>query len=669
MLAALGAFAVSASRRWRLMHIGSLAARGLSCDRASERIRGTLQLAFGQKKLTRYRLAGLAHKAIFFGFLVLLVRSLILFARGFLDDPGFGYGLLDDGTTLGNVYGLIKDVYVVLVLIGVGVFLYLRLVIKPKRMTLGAEGIIILLIIGVMMVADVVYDAGGIVLYQREGSMWGEPLGHLLAGAIRGLPEPVVVTLWHGGFWVHVVLVLVFLNLLPFSKHFHIITAVPNVFFRNLKPKGRLAPIEDLEGRVEREETLGIRRISEFSPKQILELYSCTECGRCTDQCPAAATGKMLSPKQLMIDLRDHLYEHADDLVRGGEGVDLVPAVIDPEVIWACTTCGACAQECPVMIPPAGRIIDLRRHLVQERGEFPEPLQEASQGIEMAGSPYGVGPEERMAWAEGLDVPVRSTSGDVEILFWVGCAPAVDERSKRVARAMAELLNRAGVSWAVLGHEESCTGDVARRMGNEYLFQMMAEANIELLNGYGTRRIVTICPHCYNTLKNEYPDFGGQYDVVHHTEFLDGLVASGALVPQESIERTVVYHDSCYLGRINDVYDPPRSLLASLPGVSVVEAERSRDRGMCCGAGGGQMFKEDEPGEQRVADVRLTQLVETGADTICTACPFCMRMMSDASDANPASEIGQLDPAEMLLESLGAANGVSNRLGTCRRST
>ncbi|MCP4759837.1 MAG: (Fe-S)-binding protein [Planctomycetes bacterium] len=652
MLAAVGVFAVSAWRRWRLLVIGAGGKKPFVCDRLGERVRGTLQLAFGQKKLTRYRLAGLAHKAIFFGFLVLLLRSLILFTRGFLDDPGFGYWLFDDGTVFGNIYGLIKDIYVVLVLIGVCVFLYLRVIVKPKRMTLGVEGIVILLIIGVMMVADVLYDGAGIVLYQSNGPMWGEPLGELLSGAICGLPEPLVVSLWHAGFWIHVVLVLLFLNLLPYSKHFHIITAVPNVFFRNLNPRGRLAPIEDIEGRLEREETLGIRKISEIPPKGLLELYSCTECGRCTDQCPATRTGKMLSPKQLMIDLRSHLYDNASALVHGSDEVDLVPTVIDPEVIWACTTCGACEQECPVMIPPAARIIDMRRHLVQECGEFPEPLQEACQGMEMVGSPYGVGPEERMSWADGLDVPIRADVGEVDVLFWVGCAPATDERSKRVARSMVELLNHAGIKWAVLGHEESCTGDVARRIGNEYLFQMMAEANIELLNGYGTTRILTICPHCFNTLQNEYPDFGGHYEVVHHTEFLADLVSRGVLKPETPIDRTVVYHDSCYLGRINEIYDPPRTLLSAIPGVNLVEAEQSRDRGMCCGAGGAQMFKEDEPGTERISEARFQQLTTTGADTICTACPFCMRMMTDASAADSSSDVDQVDPAEMLLESI-----------------
>jgi Fe-S oxidoreductase len=297
----------------------------------------------------------------------------------------------------------------------------------------------------------------------------------------------------------------------------------------------------------------------------------------------------------------------------------------------------------------------MRRHLVQEKGEFPGTLQEAFQSIEVVGSPYGVSADERMKWAEGLDVPLRSESGEVEILFWVGCAPATDERAKSISRAMAQLLTRAGVKWAVLGPEESCTGDVARRAGNEFLFQAMAESNIETLDGHDTKRIVTVCPHCYNTLRNEYPDFGGHYEVVHHTELLAGLVAEGRLVPRHAVEATVVYHDSCYLGRLNGIYDSPREVLETIPGVTVVEAEASRDRGMCCGAGGGQMFKEDEPGDERISVARTRQLVETGADTICTACPFCMRMTTDALSEGGHDEVRQLDLAEVLLESIGGS--------------
>jgi Fe-S oxidoreductase/nitrate reductase gamma subunit len=667
LLVASAAFVVSGRRRWRLLVIGSRDRKPFRIDRVGERVRGTARFVLGQTRLTRYRGAGLAHKAIFFAFLVLLVRSLILFARGFVDDPDFGYWILDGGTPLGNVYGLIKDVYVVLAVMGALTFLYLRLVVRPARMTLNAEGIVILVIILVMMIADVTYDGASQVLAAGAGSRsfngW-EPLGSLLASAMDGLPAGTVRLLQHLGFWTHVTLVLAFLNLLPYSKHFHIITVVPNVFFRDLEPAGRLVPTEDLEGRVEREETLGIRRIGDLSPKSLLDLYTCTECGRCTDHCPAARTGKKLSPKHLVVDLRDHLYAHEAELTGrrrdGGPSgetapagaADLVPSVVDPEVLWACTTCGACEEECPVLVSHIDRIIDMRRHLVQERGEFPGPLQEAFQSIEVTGSPYGVPAEERLGWARGLDVPLRSETGEVEILFWVGCAPATDERAKRVSRALAQLLNRAGVAWAVLGPEEHCTGDVARRAGNEYLFQAMAATNIEILDGYATKRILTVCPHCYNTLKNEYPDFGGRYEVLHHAEFLAGLVADGRLKPRHAVNATVVYHDSCYLGRFNGIYASPRELLEAIPGVTIVEAAAARDRGMCCGAGGGQMFKEDEPGDERISTARSRQLVETRADTICTACPFCLRMLTDALNLSDDQSIRQLDLAEVLLQSI-----------------
>ena len=373
---------------------------------------------------------------------------------------------------------------------------------------------------------------------QRTGiefSIW-EPLGTtMLALLIQDAPSWLIAFLWQAGFWVHVGLVLLFLNLLPYTKHFHIITAVPNVFVSDLNGIGRIETMRDIEGRVEREESLGVRRIDEFSWKAILDLYTCTECGRCTDHCPASRTGKKLSPKKLTTDLRDFLYQHEADLITQDDSdearCDLVPSVIDPEVLWACTTCGACEQECPVMISFVDKIVDLRRYLVQEKGGFPASLQEAFSSMEVTGSPYGVPNDQRMQWAAGLDVPVRSDTDEVDILLWVGCAPATDERAKNIARAVAQLLNLAGVKWAVLGPEESCTGDVARRTGNEFLFQVIAQNNIEILNGYETKRILTICPHCYNTLKNEYPDLGGHYDVVHHTDYFARLVADGRLHP------------------------------------------------------------------------------------------------------------------------------------------
>ena len=661
LVAGLAWFAFSARRRWRLLRIGAPESR---CDRIGQRVRLMLRQAFGQQRMGRYPLAGFAHKAIFFGFLVLLLRSLILMARGFVADPGFGFRLLDDGTTLGDLYSLVKDVYVVLVVVGTGIFLYLRLVAKPARMTLKPEGVLILLIILVLMLADVVYDGAGRVHAAQGAPLafnpW-HPLGSLLAPALRPLPDAMVTALWRLGFWSHVVLVLLFLNILPYTKHFHVITAIPNVFLQDLSPPGRLAPIGDIEGRIERGQTLGVRRIDDLTWKGILDLYTCTECGRCTDQCPAARTGKILSPKQLTIDLRGFLYENDSALVAdtGSDGHDddrphrrdLVPGVVNPEALWACTTCGACEQECPVSISYVDKIVDMRRHLVQERGEAPAPLQEAFSAIEAVGNPFGAPEDERMRWAEGLDVPIASTDG-VDVLFWVGCAPAIDERARSIARAMARLLNLAGVKWACLGLEERCTGDPARRAGNEYLFEQMARANIQTLDRCNARTILTVCPHCYNTLKNEYPDFGGRYEVVHHADYLARLIADGRLKPAARVEARVVYHDSCYLGRGNGIYDSPRAVLGSIPGVQLVEPGATRDRGMCCGAGGAQMFKEEEPGAESVSVARTRQLLDARPGVVASACPFCKRMLSNGLESADRPDVGQQDIAEILLQSV-----------------
>ena len=665
----LGVFAYSANHRWRPMRVGPA---DLRFDHLGERLRRTLRFAFGQARMPRYRTAGIAHGMIFFGFLVLLLRSLILFARGFTDNPQFAYWIFEVGTPLGNLYGLIKDVFIAVVVVGTLVFLYYRLMARPKRMSFSGEALLILGIILVMMIADVVYDAANIEYIARnvEGAehvAWAEPLGSLLSPLMQGSSDAALACWRHLGFWTHALLVLIFLNILPYSKHFHVITAIPNVFLQPLDPPGRLPKMEDLEGMVEREETLGIRRSDQWGHKAVLDFYTCTECGRCTDFCPANNTGKLLSPKHLTMDLRDVLYKHQAALIAAGgtdgqgngagrpagHQVDLVPEVIKPEVLWACTTCRACEQECPVFISYVDKIVDMRRYLVQEGGEFPEQLQTAFRGMENSGTPYNLPADDRMNWAQGLDVPLLSDAPETEVLFWVGCAGAFDDRAKRIARATARLLQIAGVKFACLGPQEQCTGDAARRAGNEFLFQMMAQANVEILNGYNVKRIVTICPHCYNTLGQEYGDFGGRYQVVHHADFLLDLVRRGRLQAKGRVEATVTFHDSCYLGRYNGIYDSPRDTLRSIPGLRLVEPAETRDRGMCCSAGGAQMWKEEEAGDTKVSFARTNQLVATGAGIIASACPFCMRMFTDGVNLQDISGVEQLDIAELLLQSVG----------------
>lgn len=671
LIAGWGVFAYSAKKRWDLMMVGAPERR---TDRVGDRLRLTFRYAIAQLRMRRYPLAGAAHMLIFTGFAVLLLRTLVLWGRGF--DTGFDLFVLGIDQPLGKLYALLKDVFAVLVIVGTLVFLYYRVIARLPRMTLSGEGLVILGIILAMMIADITYDGASMVRSARAAgaplhfSGW-EPAGSVAQYAVNVLPDGGVNFLRHAGFWAHSTLVLIFLNLLPYSKHFHIITAVPNVYTQSLHPPGRLPPIEDIEGKLEREETLGIRRIDQFSWKSILDFYTCTECGRCSDHCPATNTGKKLSPKHFTLDLRNFLYQHQEELTaarRNGaaaapaEGAeppayrkDLVDGVIDPEVLWACTSCRACEQECPVFITYVDKIVDMRRYLVQERGEFPDVLQQAFRGMESTANPWSFPAEDRAKWAEDLSIPTLAEKPDAPVLLWVGCMPSFDERAKRVSRALAKLLQQAGVEFAILGTEEQCTGDPARRAGNEYLYQFFAKANVEVLNSYGAdkKTIVTSCPHCFNTLLNEYPDFGGRYDVVHHTTYLARLVSEGRLRPSKPVEKRVVFHDSCYLGRYNEVYDPPREVLRSIPGLTVLEPAQTRDRGMCCGAGGAQMFKEEEPGDERVNIRRTEQLLTTRPDAVSSACPFCQRMLTDGLAAKHQEAIPQMDVAEVLLEAMG----------------
>lgn len=668
LLAGWGVFAYSVRRRWKLLKVGAPAK---PLNNPGRRLALVWTYAVQQVRMRRYPLPGVAHMMIFSGFVVLLPRTLILWGRGF--DESFDLWVLDPWTTTGKVYSLLKDVFAVLVILGTCVFLYYRVIRRLERMTLSTEGLVILCIILAMMLADIFYDGATLARNAVVSSMaiefvWYEPAGSLAAMTVAGLSDGVLSVVAQLGFWTHSALVLVFLNLLPYSKHFHVITAFPNVYAQSLDPVGRLPKLEDIEGMLEREETLGIKRINQFSRKAILDFYTCTECGRCSDHCPATKTGKKLSPKHFTIDLRNFLYQHDKDLVRtNGQGAseagdgdapehmkDLVDGVIDPEVLWACTTCRACEQECPLFITYVDKIVDMRRYLVQERGEFPSELQGAYRSLESAGNPWGFPAEDRAKWTDGLNVKTLAEHGDVDVIFWVGCAPAFDDRAKKVTRATAKLMREAGVDFAILGQEEQCTGDPARRGGNEYLFQMLAQANVETLNGYGAdkKTIVTTCPHCFNTLSHEYSDFGGHYDVVHHSTFLARLIGEGKLKPKNRVDKNVVWHDSCYLGRYNGVYDDPRDTLRSIPGLTVLEPKETRDRGMCCGAGGAQMFKEEEAGTQRVNILRTEQLLETKPDCVSSACPFCARMLTDGLASKQREDLPQLDIAELLLQAV-----------------
>ena len=749
--ALLAAFAWSAARRWALLRVGRPEHR---FDRLGERLRAVWRYAFVQEKMDYYQPAGIAHKLIFVGFVVLLVRTIILWGRGF--SPTWNLFVLAPWMPLGKAYEFMKDSVAILVLFGVAVFVYYRVVRPMKRTTLSWEGLLILGIIATMMVADMIYDGASSVLAARHGEMCGEagaraiasaaecariativaplgddlhsiawsafpsPAGSAFAVLFKNLSPGALIVLSHAGFWTHATLVLIFLNLLPHSKHFHVITAIPNVFFKDLRPYGRLAPMADtkpspppapdapppetpqpatyaervmglLEKASEAADPLalpiGVSRIEQFSWKAILDFYTCTECGRCSDNCPAHRTGKILSPKHLTLDLRNHLYAREQEMVTrkpaaqetppattaenpGTEKkaeappadaykpIDIVSNVIHPDVLWACTTCRACEEQCPVMISYVDKIVDMRRSLVMIKNEFPHELQKPFQAMETNGNPWNLSRMDRAAWSDGLGIPTLSEKPDAAVLYWVGCAASYDDRAKKIARAVAKLLKQAGVDFAILGQEENCTGDPARRAGNELLFAMLAEGNVTTLKTYkeqnasAMRQVVTACPHCFNTLKNEYPDFGLELEVVHHTDYLLGLVAEKKLVPKNPVEGKVTYHDSCYLGRYNGVYDSPREILKSIPGVELVEPQYwNRTRGLCCGAGGAQMWMEEQ-NATRVNVKRTLQLVDTGASTIASACPFCMTMLTDGLKSQNLEEtVKPMDVAELLEKS------------------
>jgi len=651
-------------------------------DHIAQRIAAVLVYALGQKKFVQReprpetriseQTAGWMHFFIFWGFSILAIQVLTMFGRGFVDDF---YVPLFSPSLLGGPYLFVKDVMEVVVLAAIGVALYRWGVTHPARLygfkpaeerLAGQshwEAYLILGFIGCIMMGGLLYDGGRMVydasnpLVQSE-RQW-QPFSTLLSMGLARLGPADARFVSDAGWWLHNCVILMFLNLLPLSKHFHIITSLPNVFFLKTEPLGALSKM-DLENAT----TFGTSYINQFTWKQVLDMYSCTECGRCSSHCPATMSGKELAPRQLLLNLRDYLYERESDVLalqagssRGSEAVNVGDNIvgerlIHDEVLWACTTCRACEEACPVMIEYVDKIVDMRRHLVQEESRFPAELTRTFKGMETQSNPWGVDATQRDAWAAGLDIPTMADKPDAEYLYYVGCAGSFDDRAKRTTQALAKILKAAGVDFAILGKEELCNGETARRIGNEYLFQTMAQACVESLNGYQVKKILTNCPHCFNTLKNEYPQFGGTFEVVHATEFVKQLIAGGKIEFKLNGSKAITYHDSCYLGRYNDIFDAPRDILQLIPGVTLKEPERNRKFGMCCGAGGGRMWIEEEP-TQRVNIRRVEQLLETEPDAVAVACPYCMTMIDDGLKAkNIEEKVQALDVMELVADNM-----------------
>ena len=630
VLLAIAVFVYSMSRRIRVLLAGRPDNR---FTRIGERILRTLEYAFAQKRMFRDFYAGFFHILIFGGFLVLTVRTIALVVEGLI--PHF---VLLRGVP-GNAYTLVKDVFEVLTLLGVALAVFRRAFARPKRLDLTWDAWLILFLIAFLMVTDLVAESARTALAPGHATIWAPVVG-ALAGMMAGAAPATLQAIYEWSWWLHLGDLLFFGNYLPYSKHFHIIVSIPNIFFMNLEPMGRLATVD-----LENTERFGASRVEDLTWKQMLDGYTCTECGRCRVVCPTALTGKPLDPKIFIGNVRDAVYEATPGVLAESSGrgngasgqsarQDLIGGWISEDTIWACTMCGFCTTACPVFIIPAvDKIAEMRRYLVLDKAEFPKEVQNAFRGMETNGNPWNISAATRADWAKDLPVATMGEAGDkeIEVLFWVGCAGSYEDRAKRVSKALVEILDAAGVSFAILGNEETCTGDSARRMGNEYLFQMLAQQNVETLNGYKVRKIVTNCPHCMNCLKNEYGDFGGQYEVVHGSQLVSELIRAGRVKMGTEIPESITFHDPCYLGRYNGAYDAPRDILRAIPGLRLTEMPRSREKGLCCGAGGGRMWMEEKLGT-RINQERMREIADTGASSVGVSCPFCMVMIGNAKD-------------------------------------
>lgn len=667
-----------------------------------DRIGSLLTQTFGHSKLLKDRRSGMMHLVIFYGFIVLQFGALDLIYTGLsggdpLPIPGY------------RVFGLTQEITVLLVLLATAYAAYRRYGEKLARLKKGWKPAIVLFLIGLLMLTVLLSLGFHRVWVDQEASAYA-PISSLIASVASGLPASAAKSLFFVCWWAHLLVLLSFLVYVPQSKHFHLIMAPVNLFVGREEPVGRLAKL-DLED--EKAESFGVGKIEDFKRRQMLDFYACVECGRCTNVCPASSTGKALSPMHLITKLRDHLTDKgaaitskspwvpafafpaegarrlseaaasegprwSGDPVTGTDGngiTDIRPTlnwqkaswgatgnspeeaaligdVITEEEIWACTTCRNCEDQCPVGNEHVDKIVDLRRHLVLMEGSVPHGGQRALQNIERQGNPWGISRADRAKWTGeigGIPVPAVKDNPDFDLLFFVGSMGSYDNRSRKISRALVRLLGEAGVNFAILGSEEKNSGDTPRRMGNEMLFQQLCADNIETFKKYRVRRIVTACPHTFNTLKNEYPVFGLEgVEVLHHTQLLNQLLAEGRLTPKHAVRERVTYHDSCYLGRYNGVYEEPRNVLRAIAGIELAEMDRTRENAMCCGAGGGLMWMEETAGK-RVNLARTEQALLVDPTTIASACPYCLTMLEDGTKLKDAEDrVKARDVAEIL---------------------
>lgn len=633
---------------------------------------------FGQKKLLKDKKSGIMHIMFFYGFILVQFGAIDFIIKGIKPGAHLPLGPLYPGFTF------FQEIVSLIILVAVLMAFHRRYIEKLVRLKRNFKSGLVLIFIGGLMLSVLLGNGMGRI-WHLEDPTWSEPVASLLSIVFVWIGETAAVTVFYAAWWVHLLILLTFLVYVPQSKHAHLIAGPVNVYFNRLEKPGKLTKI-DFED--ETQESYGVGRIGDFTQHQLIDLYACVECGRCTSMCPATGTGKMLSPMDLMLKLRDHLTNHGAAitgkqpwvptfafaktegnqlaLASASQGADeaaaglaynpsLIGDVITEEEIWACTTCRNCEDQCPVMNEHVEKIIDLRRFLVLTEGKLDSDAQRAMTNIERQGNPWGLNRKEKENWREAREdvhVPtvkeVSKAGEEFEYLFWVGSMGAFDNRSQKIAQSFAKLLNEAGVKFAILGNKEKNSGDTPRRLGNEFLFQDLAVNNIAEFEKADVKKIVTIDPHAYNTFKNEYPDFGLEAEIYHHTELLAQLVREGRLKPAYAVNETITFHDSCYLGRYNEVFDPPREILKSIPGVKLVEMERNRETGMCCGAGGGLMWMEEDTGT-RINVARTEQALAVQPTVISSGCPYCLTMLSDGTKAKEVEDrVKTYDVAELL---------------------
>ncbi|WP_129727465.1 heterodisulfide reductase-related iron-sulfur binding cluster [Ectobacillus funiculus] len=650
--------------------------------RVKERWQNVKENVFGQKKLLKDKKSGTIHVMFFYGFILVQFGAIDFIWKGLAPGSHLPLGPLYPAFTF------FQEIVTLIILIAVFWAFYRRYIEKLVRLKRNFKSGLVLIFIGGLMISVLLGNGAGIIWHGEELS-WSEPIASAIAYILSHLNSLAATVLFYLSWWIHLLILLTFLVYVPQSKHAHLIAGPVNVYFSRLTNPGKLEKI-DFED--ESQETFGVGSITDFRQNQLIDLYACVECGRCTNMCPATGTGKLLSPMDLIVKLRDHLtdtgaavtsrtpwvpafafnHTRGNQLAAQGSGAgvqetaaaagynpNLIGDVITEAEIWACTTCRNCEDQCPVMNEHVDKIIDLRRYLVLTEGRMDADAQRAMTNIERQGNPWGLSKKERETWREACEdvsiptVKELSKRGEnFEYLFWIGSMGSYDNRSQKIARSFARLMNEAGVSFAILGNKERNSGDTPRRLGNEFLFQDLATKNIEEFEKAGVKKIVTIDPHAYNSFKNEYPDFGLEADVYHHTELLAKWVKEGKLKPQHAVQETITFHDSCYLGRYNEVYDAPRDILRAIPGVTLVEMERNRETGMCCGAGGGLMWMEESAGT-RINVARTEQALAVRPSVISAGCPYCLTMLSDGTKAKEVEEMVEtLDVTEILERSV-----------------